>query len=131
MIITAIATGRVGIGRRRSEVLDGGHSQSFSPSGSRRTVGHARPEPGGGLRDAVELTSDARLDIPSTLICTGYSSQQYKEAMDEGYAWLAGLKEVRNNTWVHLPTSHWPMWSRPKELAEIIGDVAKAHASGD
>ncbi len=89
----------------------------------------AVPEPGGVLRDAVELTNDARLDIPSTLICTGYSSQEYKEAMDEGYAWLAGLKEVRNITWVDLPTSHWPMWSRPKELAEIIGDVAKAHAS--
>jgi pimeloyl-ACP methyl ester carboxylesterase len=91
----------------------------------------AVPEPGGVLRDTVELTNDARLDIPSTLICTGYSSQEYKEAMGEGYAWLAGLKEVRNVTWVDLPTSHWPMWSRPKELAEIIGDVAKAHASSD
>ena len=89
----------------------------------------AVPEPGGVIRDAVELTNDARLDIPSTLICTGYSSQEYKEAMDEGYAWLAGLKEVRNITWVDLPTSHWPMWSRPKELAEIIGDVAQAHAT--
>ncbi|HEV2951087.1 MAG TPA: alpha/beta hydrolase [Actinomycetota bacterium] len=91
----------------------------------------AVPEPGGVLRDTVELTNDARLDIPSTLICTGYSSQEYKEAMDEGYAWLAGLKEVRNITWVDLPTSHWPMWSRPKELAEIIGGVAKAHATDD
>ena len=91
----------------------------------------AVPEPGGVLRDAVELTNDARLDIPSTLICTGYSSKEYKEALGEGYAWLAGLKEVRHVTWVDLPTSHWPMWSRPKELAEIIGDVAKAHASGD
>jgi pimeloyl-ACP methyl ester carboxylesterase len=90
----------------------------------------AVPEPGGVLRDAVELTNDARLDIPSTLICTGYTSDQYKEAVDEGYAWLAGLKEVRNVTWVDLPTSHWPMWSRPNELAEIVGDVAKAHASG-
>jgi hypothetical protein len=26
---------------------------------------------------------------------------------------------------VDLPTSHWPMWSRPQELAEIISDVAK------
>jgi hypothetical protein len=34
-------------------------------------------------------------------------------------------------TWVDLPTNHWPMWSRPTELAEIIGDVAKAHASDD
>ena len=91
----------------------------------------AIPEPGGVLRDAVDLTNDARLDIPSTLICTGYSSQEYKEAMGEGYAWLAGLQEVRNLTWVDLPTGHWPMWSRPKELAEIIGDVAKAHAAHD
>jgi pimeloyl-ACP methyl ester carboxylesterase len=90
----------------------------------------AVPEPGGVLRDTVELTNDARLDLPSTIICTGYTSEQYKEAMGEGYAWLAGLQEVRDVTWVDLPTSHWPMWSRPKELAKIIGDVAKAHASG-
>jgi pimeloyl-ACP methyl ester carboxylesterase len=91
----------------------------------------AVPEPGGVLREAVELTNDARLDIPSTLICTGYTSEQYKDAAKEGYSWLGGLKEVRNITWVDLPTSHWPMWSRPKELAEIIGDVAKAHATED
>ena len=91
----------------------------------------AVPEPGGVLREAVELTNDARLDIPSTIICTGYTSEQYKDAVKEGYAWLAGLNEVRNITWVDLPTSHWPMWSRPKELAEFIGGVAKAQASGD
>jgi pimeloyl-ACP methyl ester carboxylesterase len=89
----------------------------------------AVPEPGGVLRDTAELANDARLDIPSTIICTGYTSEQYKDAAKEGYSWLGGLKEVRDITWVDLPTSHWPMWSRPKELAEIIGDVAKAHAS--
>jgi pimeloyl-ACP methyl ester carboxylesterase len=88
----------------------------------------AVPEPGGVLREAVELTNDARLDIPSTMICTGYTSEEYKEAVKEGYAWLGGLKDLRNVTWVDLPTSHWPMWSRPKELAEIIGDVAKSQS---
>jgi pimeloyl-ACP methyl ester carboxylesterase len=87
----------------------------------------AVPEPGGVLREAVELTNDARLDLPSTVICTGFTSEQYKDAVKEGYAFLAGLAELRNVTWVDLPTSHWPMWSRPKELAEIIGDVANAH----
>jgi pimeloyl-ACP methyl ester carboxylesterase len=91
----------------------------------------AVPEPGGVLREAIELTNDARLDIPSTVIATGYTSDQYKDAMKEGYSWLGGLNEVRNITWVDLPTSHWPMWSRPKELAEIIGDVAKAQSSDD
>jgi pimeloyl-ACP methyl ester carboxylesterase len=88
----------------------------------------AVPEPGGVLRDTIELTNDARLELPTTMICTGYTSEEYKDAVKDGYAWLQGLTEVRHVTWVDLPTSHWPMWSRPKELAQIIGDVAKAHA---
>ena len=90
----------------------------------------AIPEPGAALREAARLTNDARLDVPSTVVCTGYTSEQYKDAAKEGQAWLGGLTELRNVTYVDLPTSHWPMWSRPRELAEIIGDVAKAHAPG-
>jgi pimeloyl-ACP methyl ester carboxylesterase len=84
----------------------------------------AVPQPGGVIREAVELTNDARLDIPSTAICTGFTSQQYKDAVKEGYAFVRGFAELRNITWIDLPTSHWPMWSRPQELAAIIGDVA-------
>ncbi len=89
----------------------------------------AVPVPGGVIRDAIELTNDARLDVPSTLICTGFTSQEYKDAVEDGYAWLAGLTELRDVTWVDLPTSHWPMWSRPHELAAIIGDIADGAAA--
>jgi pimeloyl-ACP methyl ester carboxylesterase len=85
----------------------------------------AVPEPGGVLRGAPELTDDARLDVPTTAVCTGYSSDDYKAAVEEGYAWLGGFAELRDVTWIDLPTSHWPMWSRPQELAGIIGDVAR------
>lgn len=88
----------------------------------------AVPEPGAALREGPELTSDARLDVPSTVVCTGFTSEQVKSAVKEGYAWLGGLAELRDVTYVDLPTSHWPMWSRPRELAGIIADVAKAHA---
>ena len=89
----------------------------------------AVPQPGGTLREAAELTNDARLDIPSTMICTGFSSEQVKAyAKEHNPPWLAGIAELRNVTWIDLPTSHWPMWSRPQELSAIIGDVAKAHA---
>ena len=84
----------------------------------------AVPVPGALLREGVELTNDARRDIPSTIICTGFTSEQYKESAKEGYSFLAGLPELRNVTWIDLPTSHWPMWSKPQETAEIIGDVA-------
>jgi pimeloyl-ACP methyl ester carboxylesterase len=88
----------------------------------------AVPQPGAALREAVDLTNDARLDVPTTAICTAFASEQYKAAVKEGYAWLGGFADLRDVTWVDLPTSHWPMWSRPRELAGIIGDVAKAHA---
>ncbi len=86
----------------------------------------AVPEPAGILREGAELTNDARLDIPSTVICTGFPSDQVKAyAEEQSPAWLAGLAELRDVTWIDLPTSHWPMWSRPQELAAIIGDVAR------
>jgi pimeloyl-ACP methyl ester carboxylesterase len=91
----------------------------------------AVPEPGAALRGTAEMTNDARLDVPSTVICTGYTSAQYKDAVKEGQSWLGGLADLRDVTWVDLPTSHWPMWSRPRELAAIIGEVAKAHATPD
>jgi pimeloyl-ACP methyl ester carboxylesterase len=86
----------------------------------------AVPEPGAAMREFIPLTNEARLDIPTTAICTGYTSEQYKDAVKEGYSWLGGFAELRNITWVDLPTSHWPMWSRPNELAEIIGGVARS-----
>ena len=89
----------------------------------------AIPQPGAALREAAELRNDARLDVPSTVICTAFTSQEYKDAVEAGYAFVAGLAELRNLTYVDLPTSHWPMWSRPGELAAIIGDVARAHAT--
>ncbi|MCW2646745.1 MAG: alpha/beta hydrolase [Pseudonocardiales bacterium] len=90
----------------------------------------AVPEPGALMRDAPALTNDARLDVPSTVICTGYTSEQVKAYATGGYAWLGGLAELHDVTYVDLPTSHWPMWSRPQELAAIISDVARG-ASAD
>jgi pimeloyl-ACP methyl ester carboxylesterase len=88
----------------------------------------AVPEPGAALREGPDLASDRRLDVPSTVICSSFPSEQIREWVKEGYAWLAGLAELRDVTYVDLPTSHWPMWSRPQELAAVIGDVAR-HAS--
>ena len=84
----------------------------------------AVPQPGGVLREGVPLTNDARLDIPSTVICTAFSADDYRDAVKEGYGFVVGLRDLRNLDWVELRTSHWPMWSRPKELAEIIGRIA-------
>src|SRR2546427_741258 len=80
----------------------------------------AFPEPGAALRGAAKLTNDKRLDLPSTVVCTGYTSAQYKDAVKEGQAWLGGLAGLRNGSDVDLPAGHWPMWSRPQEPAAHV-----------
>jgi pimeloyl-ACP methyl ester carboxylesterase len=90
---------------RANENLDG-LSQEHLETFRRRAV----PEPGLVLRQAAELTDDARLDVPSTVICTGFPSEQVRAASGR-YAWLAGLAELR--TYVDLPPAHWPMVAPP------------------
>lgn len=109
---------------KEDENLDG-LSEDQKETFRRRAV----PVPGGVIREGATLMNDARRDVPSTIICTGFSSEAYQSyARDHPEsAFLAGIPELRNLTWIDLPTSHWPMWSRPGELARIIGDVARAH----
>lgn len=89
----------------------------------------AVPEPVGPMREAPELSDPARVDIPSVVIATAFPASEYQSAAAEGASWLAGLTELTDLTYVDLPTSHWPMWSRPDELAEILGAVATGGAS--
>ncbi len=76
----------------------------------------ALPVPASLLREAYEFTNDARNDIPSTIIATGYTAEDYRTYAREHPEWafLAGIGELRDITWIDLPTSHWPMWSRPR-----------------
>jgi pimeloyl-ACP methyl ester carboxylesterase len=109
----------------KEENLDGLSEQQLETFRQR-----AVPVPGGVLRQGIELDNDARRDIPSTFICTGFTAADYQKYAAENpeMSWLAGIPEIRNATWIDLPTSHWPMWSKPREIARIIGDVATAHA---
>ena len=77
----------------------------------------AVPEPGAALRDAIELTDDRRLDVPTTVLCTAWPSAEYRAAIEEGQPWMRALGGLRDVAWVDLPTSHGPMWSRPRETA--------------
>ena len=115
------------------EIEEGENLDGLSEAQKRTFRERAVPVPGGVLRESIELTNDARRDIPSTLIATGFTSDDYKKygAEQPVMSWLAGIPELRNATWIDLPTSHWPMWSKPREIAEIIGNVAKDHATPD
>ena len=107
----------------KSENLDGISDEQLRVWGER-----AVPEPAAAYREAAELDNDGRLDIPSTVICTSMTSEDVKGWIEEGYAFIAGLADLRHVDYVDLPTSHWPMFSEPQALARILADVAARHA---
>lgn len=42
----------------------------------------------------------------------------------EGHAMMAEVAALRDLELVDLPTGHWPMWSRPTDLAAAIATAA-------
>lgn len=84
----------------------------------------AVPEPGPVLRQPVDLTNDARRAVPATLVCCSIPSARLLELARAGHPMFAEVAEVENLELVDLPTGHWPMWSRPKDLAKVIGSAA-------
>ena len=84
----------------------------------------AVPQPGGAIRDAADFTNDLRRSIPSTVVCCAFTSDEYRAAVQAGHAFVAGIADLTDVRWIDLPTGHWPMWSRPADLADIIGSIA-------
>ncbi|PQZ86992.1 esterase [Arthrobacter sp. MYb227] len=84
----------------------------------------AVPEPGPVLRQPVELTNEARGNIPTTLVCCSISSEQVNELVQAGHPMFAEVANLKHVDVIDLPTGHWPMWSRPGELAKIIDSEA-------
>ncbi|MFI5782249.1 alpha/beta fold hydrolase [Nocardia sp. NPDC051570] len=91
----------------------------------RRFRERAVSEPASIATAPLELSdSPARLDIPTTIICNSFSAALVRQLRDEGSEPLfAELTRLRAD-YVDLPTGHWPMWSRPVELAELIHTIA-------
>ncbi|MFT3662612.1 MAG: alpha/beta hydrolase [Gordonia sp. (in: high G+C Gram-positive bacteria)] len=85
----------------------------------------AVPEPGPVLRGRVELGDEARRKVPTTLVCCSISSALVGELAAAGHPMFAETARLEHVELVDLPTGHWPMWSRPDDLAEII-DAAVA-----
>lgn len=84
----------------------------------------AVPQPAETVRGAVRLSDPRRLQVPGTVVCTAFSSEDYRSYAEQGMGFLAGLLDHTDLRYVDLPTGHWPMWSRPAELAEVIAAAA-------
>ncbi len=84
----------------------------------------AVPEPGSVLRETVRLTNDSRRDVPSTIIACSYPAEVMMKMAHQGHPMMAEVATLRDLELIDLPTGHWPMWSRPTDLASAIVNAA-------
>lgn len=84
----------------------------------------AVPEPGPVLRQAVVLVNDARREVRTTMVCCSIPSAQVRELARAAHPMFAEVAGLAHLDVVDLPTGHWPMWSRPRDLAEAIRAAA-------
>ena len=84
----------------------------------------AVPEPAAVVRDPVRLENDSRRDVPSTIIACSYSCEVMMQMAREGHPMMAEVATLRDLELIDLPTGHWPMWSRPADLASAIATAA-------
>lgn len=106
------------------EELDRGNDLRGLGEAERRMMRErAVDQPFGTMTQPVRLTNPAREALPKTAIWCSMSAEEVR-AMVAAYPALCS--ELAKPGWqvVELPTGHWPMVSRPRELAELLGGLA-------
>lgn len=83
----------------------------------------AVPVPSGVAQATVEFGDDRRFGVRVAVVCPEYTPDQARE-------WLAGgqipeLERVEHVSFVDIDSGHWPMVTRPTELAALLHDIAK------
>ncbi len=98
--------------------FEGADSADLDEAARERIAAVAVAVPEGVARGVVRLIDDRRFDVPVLLVCPEYSPDQAKAWIDVGD--IPELSRAKQVGFVDIDSGHWPMVSRPAELARIL-----------
>ncbi|MEV0893749.1 alpha/beta hydrolase [Promicromonospora sp. NPDC050262] len=84
----------------------------------------AVPVPEGVARGVVHLSDERRFDVPVVVVCPEFTPAQAREWIDAGD--VPELARAKRVDLVDIDSGHWPMFTRPAELARLLADAAAA-----
>ncbi len=105
------------------EPFEGADSADLDQADRERIASGAVPVPESVSKGEVRLSDDRRFDVPVLLVCPEYSPDQAKAWIDAGD--VPELGRATNISFVDIDSGHWPMVSRPVELARILDAAAR------
>lgn len=106
------------------EPFAGPDSADLDETARERFAAAATPVPESVTKAVVHLTDARRHDIPVTVVCPEFGS-------DDARGWIAAgevpeLAKASAVTYADIDSGHWPMITKPTELAALLADIADA-----
>ena len=104
------------------EPFEGPDAADLDAATRERVAAAAIAVPEGVAHGVVRLSDRRRYDVPTVLVCPEYTPAEAREWIDAGD--LPELTEVTRLEMVDIDSGHWPMLSKPDELARVLAEVA-------
>jgi pimeloyl-ACP methyl ester carboxylesterase len=104
------------------EAFEGPDSADLDEETRRSFAAAAIPVPEGVSKGVVRLADERRYDVPVLLVCPEYSPAQAKEWIDAGD--VPELAKAKHVEFVDIDSGHWPMLTKPIELARLLAAAA-------
>lgn len=104
--------------------FEGPDSADLDEAARRDFAEAAIPVPEGVSRGIVRVADERRFTVPVVLICPEYSPADAKAWIDAGD--IPELAKAERVEFVDIDSGHWPMLTRPAELAHLLAEEAQA-----
>lgn len=101
--------------------FEGADVVDLDESARRAFEAAAIPVPEGVARGAVQLTDERRFDIPVVVVCPEFTPAQARDWIAAGD--VPELARTKHVDLVDIDSGHWPMVTRPTELARVLAEV--------
>ena len=103
--------------------FEGDDSADLGEAERDRIASRAVPVPAGVSTCVVRLIDDRRFDVPVLLVCPEYNPDQARAWIDAGD--FPELSSATHVSFMDIDSGHWPMVTRPAELARILDSAAR------
>ncbi|HEX3811684.1 MAG TPA: alpha/beta hydrolase [Mycobacteriales bacterium] len=102
--------------------FDGPDSADLDEAARRDIAAAAIPVPEGVAKGVVRLTDERRYDVPVVIVCPEFGPAQAQEWIKAGD--VPELAKAKHVDFVDIDSGHWPMFTKPTELAQLLATVA-------
>ncbi|MFE1590105.1 alpha/beta fold hydrolase [Streptomyces sp. NPDC058737] len=106
------------------EPFQGPDAADLDEAARRELAAAAIPVPEGVARGVVRLTDERRFEVPVLLVCPEFTPAQARKWIDAGD--VPELARAGHVDFADIASGHWPMLTRPAELAGILAAAAAA-----